>query len=132
VLTEADIQALAHTLNQADLFITVESLRQAYHQPEADLEDFLRYILGLSDLPSHEEQISAAFDAFIAEHPQFSARQITFLRVVRSQVLRRAHLSNEDFARPPFTRVGRAGTMFSPDELDEIITFADQFVEDTR
>jgi type I restriction enzyme R subunit len=128
-LTEADIQALARTLNQADLFITVESLRQAYHQPDADLEDFLRYMLGLSELPSQEEQISTAFDAFIADHPYFSARQITFLRVVRSQVLRRAHLSNEDFARPPFNRVGKVEAMFSPKELDEIIDFANQFAE---
>ncbi len=131
-LTETDIQALAHTLNQADLFITVETLRQTYHQPEVGLEDFLRYILGLSDLPSHEEQISEAFNAFITEHSHFSARQITFLRVVRSQVLRRAQLSTEDFSRPPFNRVGRVGALFSPNELDEIIKFANQFVITTQ
>lgn len=128
-LTELDIQALAHTLNQADLFITLDSLRQAYNQPDAALVDFLRHILGLSSLPSREEQIVAAFDEFIANHPQFVARQITFLRVVRSQVLRQARLTTEEFNRPPFNRVGKAGTMFTPTELEEIIVFANQFVE---
>lgn len=128
-LTEADIQALARTLNQADLFITLESLRETYRQPEADLVDFLCHILGLSHLPSREEQISAAFDAYISSHPGFSARQITFLRVVRSQVLRNARLTTADFYEPPFNRVGRAGTIFTPTELSEIVTFANQFVE---
>jgi type I restriction enzyme, R subunit len=128
-LTEADIQALSHTLNQADLFITEEGLRKAYEQPDAKLEDFLRYILGLSELPSQEEQISAAFDAFVLQHPHFQARQITFLRVVRSQVLRRASLTTEDFEHPPFTHVGQAGTMFTPQELEEILHFANQFTK---
>ncbi len=91
--------------------------------------DFLRHILGLSHLPSREEQISAAFDAYISNHPGFSARQITFLRVVRSQVLRNARLTTDDFTKPPFNRVGRAGIMFTPAELTDIVTFANQFVE---
>lgn len=127
LLTEEDIQSLAHMLNQADLFITVDSLRQAYNQPNANLVDFLGYILGLSRLPSREDQIASAFDEFITHHPQFSARQITFLRVVRSQVLRQARLTTEAFNYPPFNRVARADAIFSLDELDEIITLANQF-----
>ena len=50
-------------------------------------------------------------------------------RVVRSQVLRNAHLTTADFYEPPFNRVGRAGTIFTPTELSEIVTFANQFVE---
>lgn len=128
-LDEEDVKGLAHTLNQADLFITEAGLKETYEQPDATLVDFLRFILGLSELPSREEQISAAFDAFLLEHPHFKARQITFLRTVRSQVLRRAKLSTDDFSQPPFTHVGQAGTMFTPQELQEIIQFANQFTE---
>jgi type I restriction enzyme, R subunit len=128
-LAEADIQSLANTLNQADLFITVDSLRQAYDQPNATLVDFLEHILGLSQLLSHEDQIASAFDEFITNHPHFSARQITFLRVVRSQVLRQARLTTEALGDPPFSRVARADTIFTPAELDEIIYFANQFTQ---
>ena len=126
-LTEDDVQALAQALNQADLFITEETLRQTYDRADASLPDFLRHILGLSHLPNREEQIAAAFDRFIADHPHFTARQITFLRVVRSQVMRRAQLSAADLERAPFNRVGKAQQLFNPAELDEMLAFANQF-----
>lgn len=126
-LTEDDVQALAQALNQADLFITEETLRQTYDRADASLPDFLRHILGLSHLPNREEQITAAFDRFIADHPHFTARQITFLRVVRSQVMRRAQLSAADLERAPFNRVGKAQQLFNPAELDEMLAFANQF-----
>lgn len=126
-LTEVDVQSLARALNQADLFITEETLRQTYDQPDAGLTDFLRHILGLSQLPDREAQISAAFDQFINAHPHFTARQITFLRVVRSQVLRRTQLSATDLERAPFNRVGKPQQLFAPDELDELLAFANQF-----
>lgn len=128
-LTEEDIQFMAHTLNQADLFITEDSLRQAYNHPNANLVDFLGHILGLIRLPSREDQIASAFDEFITQHPHFSARQITFLRVVRSQVLRQARLTTETFNYPPYNRVARADRLFTSDELDEIVAFANQFTQ---
>lgn len=128
-LTDSDIKELVMTLNQADLFITVDSLRQVYRQPDANLVEFLRFILGLSELPSQEEKISGAFDKYISEHPQFSARQITFLRVVRSQIIRRAKINNTDFTRAPFNRVGEIDSIFSSKELDEIVEFANQLID---
>lgn len=125
-LDERDLEALAEALNRPDLFVTDEILRQVYDQPEASLPDFLRHILGLSRLPSREEQITAAFDAFIAAHPRFNAAQLMFLRTVRSAVLRQARLTTEDLERPPFSRVGAARGLFSADELDEIVTFANR------
>ncbi|MCB8992277.1 MAG: DEAD/DEAH box helicase family protein, partial [Ardenticatenaceae bacterium] len=127
-LTEDDVHELARALNQADLFITEETLRQTYDQPDAGLTDFLRHILGLSQLPNREAQITAVFDQFIADHPHFTARQVTFLRVVRSQVLHRTKLSAADLERAPFNRVGKPRQLFTQDELDELLTFANQMV----
>jgi type I restriction enzyme, R subunit len=123
-LDERDLEALDEALNRPDLFVTDEVLRQIYNQPQANLPDFLRHILGLSRLPSREEQITAAFDAFIAMHPRFTAAQLMFLRTVRSAVLRQARLTTEDLERPPFSRVGAVRSLFSTAELDEMVTFA--------
>jgi len=127
-LNEADVQALTRALNQADLFITEESLRRAYEQPEAGLADFMRHILGLGQLASREEDIHRAFARFIDAHPHFSSRQILFLRTVRSQVLERTRLSAEELERPPFANIGRVRQLFQPAEIDEILGFANQFI----
>ena len=126
-LSEAEIEAIAQLLNQADLFITEEGLRQVYDRPDASLTDFLRHILGLTRLTSREEEISAVFEEFIAAHPTFTAKQIHFLRAVRSAVVRRAKLTVEDLEQAPFNRVGAVRRMFREPELEEILIFANQF-----
>jgi type I restriction enzyme R subunit len=79
-LSDTAIESLAHTLNQADLFVTEEVLKEVYDRPAATLIDFLRHILGLVQITSREEEISVAFEEFISTHPDFSAKQIYFLR----------------------------------------------------
>lgn len=123
-LDQSDVEVLAKLLNQADLFITERILKDVYEYPEATLIDFLRHILGLSDLPSREEQIKEAFEAFIAQHAHFSSRQVNFLRVIRSAVLRRAQLTSQDLEEPPFSHVGQVRELFTETEIYEILQFA--------
>jgi type I restriction enzyme, R subunit len=127
-MSEAEIQSLAQTLNQADLFVTEDVLRQVYDRSDGTLIDFLRHILGLARLVSKEEEISAAFEDFMAAHPAFSAKQIHFLLTVRSAVLRRARLTVKDLEQPPFNRVGVVHRLFEESELAEILDFANQLV----
>ncbi|MBW4680611.1 MAG: DEAD/DEAH box helicase family protein [Microcoleus vaginatus WJT46-NPBG5] len=127
-LSEKEIESLAHTLNQADLFVTEDVLREVYDRPDATLIDFLRHILGLVQITSREEEISAAFEEFIAAHPAFSAKQIYFLRTMRSAILRRAKLTVDDLEQPPFSRVGVVHQLFEETELEEILNFSNQFV----
>lgn len=124
----SDIEVLAKLLNQADLFITERVLKDVYEHPEATLIDFLRHILGLSRLPSREDQIKEAFETFIAGHPHFSARQVNFLRVIRSAVLRRAQLTSHDLGNPPFSHVGQVRELFTENEIHEILQFANSLV----
>jgi type I restriction enzyme R subunit len=74
-LDEEDLGEIAHALNQADLFITEEVLREVYRQPAASLPDFLRHILKLARLPRWEDRIKAEFDRFIAAHGFMSANE---------------------------------------------------------
>lgn len=127
-LNESDVETLARGLNQADLFITEDVLRKVYEHPEATLVDFLRHVLGLSRLASREEQIAATFDEFIAAHPTYSARQINFLRALRSAVLRRAKLTSNDLEQPPFSRIGDVHRLFRDNEINEILDFANRLI----
>lgn len=128
-VNEADAQALARTLNTPDLYVTEQALREAYGQPDASIADFVRHILGLRPLLDREEQIKRAFDEFIAAHPQFTADQITFVRMIRSVVLRHTPLTRDDLNETPFTYFGTqpADRLFEPKTLEEILQFANRF-----
>jgi type I restriction enzyme R subunit len=128
-LNDDELALLERELNQADLFITEDTLRRAYEQPRAHLIDFLRHILKVAELPNREAEITRAFEAFIQAHPQYRASQLQFLRLVRSAVIARAQLTTEAFTLPPFTRIGQAEVLFTPQQLAEIVAFANQYTE---
>lgn len=123
-LSETDLDALADTLNRPDMFVTQETLRQAFERSDAGLLDLLRVMLGIGKLPSREEHVVAAFAEFIDGRSQLSARQIHFLRAIREAVLRRDRLTAADLEQPPYSRIGSVHRLFSATELDEILAFA--------
>lgn len=128
-----DMQSLAIVLNRPDLFVSEDTLRQAYDQPDADFTQLLRHALDPEHFPleSREQAISKTFDEFIAVHPNYRASQIQFIRLVRAAVVNRTRLTNQELMLPPFTQVGIADRLFSKLELDEILTFANQFAGGT-
>lgn len=130
VLADHELEEIADALNQADLFVTEDTLREAYHQPAASLPDFLRHILGAAKLPSQEEKIKAAFDEFIQQHGFLSASQINFLRAVRAAVLRRHKLSPQALHQPPLSQLGDPEALFGPQDIQNIIDFANKLVDE--
>jgi type I restriction enzyme, R subunit len=129
-LNEPEIEALSETLNQADLFITEDVLRDVYQQPSVNLPDFMKHILDITRLPDWEDQIKTAFDKFIQEHGFMSASQINFLRAIRSAVSRHAKITREMLHKAPLSRVGRVENLFKPQEIEEIIHFANNLLDD--
>jgi type I restriction enzyme R subunit len=128
-LTDDDLDSIAAP-HQSDLFVTEETLRQAYAQPSARLPDFLKHILGLAHLPSWEERINAAFDQFIAENGYLRASQLNYLRAVKAAVQRHARITRAALEAPPFSRVGNVEALFPPQEIERIIDFANRLVDE--
>ena len=126
-LSDDDIDQIAAALDQADLFVTEDTLREVYRQPSSSLPDFMRHILGVARLPSQEETIKLAFDRFVAEHGYMSASQINFLRAVRASVLQgRRTQPRASAAAAAFATGNRRHPVHKPDEIDEIIDFANR------
>lgn len=120
-LSSDDIDAIAAALNGPDLFVTEERLREAYHQPKGSLADFLRHILKVSALPSREESISRAFDAWVRMHPTLSATQLMFVRTLRKAVMQKAEITSLDALRqPPFSAIGDPDTLFAKPDLNDL------------
>ena len=124
---EDDLEALADRLHRPDLFLSEGTLQDVYDAPEGRLIDFLQHMLSGRTLPTREAQIHEAFDAFLAAHPGLTALQLAFLRLVRSAVAQRTRLTAEALERPPFARVAPVHQLFSPSEIDEVLTLADRF-----
>lgn len=131
---DLDVDELEHigeTLNQADLFVTEETLRRAFDAPSASLADFLRHILCAgAELPNREQRINTAFDAFIQAHGRLRANQLNFLRAVKAAVLRHARITRASLGEPPLSRVGRVETLFPEQAIDELIQLATRFEDE--
>ena len=124
-LTEDDLAAIGQLFTGPDLFITEASLREAFHQPHASLDDFLRHILDIARLPSREEQISRAFDEWVRTHPGLTATQLMFLRTLRQAVIQQAEVTTLDSLRqPPFNVIGDPENLFSSELLADILALA--------
>jgi type I restriction enzyme R subunit len=120
-LTSDDVESLAALLNGPDLFVTEERLREAYHQPNASLADFLRHILNIARLPSREETISRSFDGWVRRHPRLTATQLMFVRTLRKAVIQKARIrSLEALRKPPFSAIGDPEQLFEKSELSEL------------
>lgn len=135
-VSDSDLHNLADTLDQADLFISEETLRATYGNNHAHLVDFVRHALNLSQLKPRSEEIAEVFDKFIADHQQYSADQILFLRVVRSVLVHEAeldhtlHLTYNDLFEPPFTSFGynAVDRLFAKEQLEELLGLVEQLV----
>lgn len=130
-LADDELERISQTLNQADLFVTEDTLRKAFEAPKATLADFLRHMLSEDvELPNREARINAAFDAFIAGHGYLRANQLTFLRAVKAAVLSHGRITRAALSEPPLSRVGRVETLFPPKDIDDLIHLATQLLDE--
>jgi type I restriction enzyme R subunit len=128
-LTEDELESINRTLNQADLFVTEETLRKTFEAPSASLADFLRHILCKdAHLPNREERINAAFEAFIAQHVYLRANQLNFLRAVKAALQQHGRITRASLSEPPLSRIGRVETLFPSQDIEELISLANQLV----
>lgn len=130
-LDDDELGQISDTLNQADLFVTEDTLRKAFEAPAASLADFLRHILCEgAHLPNREQRVNAAFDVFIAAHGYLRANQLNFLRAVKTAVLRHGRITRAALSEPPLSRVGRVETLFPPQDIDELINLTNQLLDE--
>ncbi len=124
-ITEEEANKLAEELHDEHPHITLELLQKVYDNRKAKLIQFIKHVLGIEVLTTFAEQISAAFDEFIAAHSYMSSRQLDFLNLLRSFLLEKGQAERRDLINAPFTRIHPDGVMgvFSQKEIEEIINF---------
>jgi len=114
----SEIHALAKLLEEQSMHVTEDVLRKVYDHKTARFIQFMRHIFGLEKLESWSETVTAAFDAFIAEHNTLTELQIRFLKTLQTGTVERHHLIDA-----PFTSIHPQGIrgVFKPEEIREVI-----------
>jgi type I restriction enzyme R subunit len=118
-------ETLEADLGTDEISLDVENMLKAFGVRVGSLVDFLKHVLKIETLPSHETIVRTAFDAFILEH-NYNADQSRFLRVVQSVFLQRRKLELADLYEEPFTNFGANAVekLFAENEITELIELA--------
>jgi type I restriction enzyme R subunit len=115
-------ETLEAELGTDELNLNEDNILKAFGVRVGSLTDFLRHVLKLESLPSYEQIVRKAFDAFILEH-NYNADQTRFLRTVQTVFLQKRKLEEADLYEAPFTNFGANAVekLFKEDEIGEMM-----------
>lgn len=115
-------QTLETKLSTDELNLNEDNMLKAFGVRVGSLTDFLRHVLKLEALPSYEQIVRKAFDAFILEHT-YNADQTRFLRTVQTVFMQKRKLEEADLYEAPFTNFGANAVekYFTQDEIEELM-----------
>lgn len=131
-LDSDDVDELANTLMQYEPYPTEKNLQKAYDARQVRFIDLIKYIMGIGDLVTFSDKVSAAFAEYIATHNTLTAKQIQFLQTLQTFIIENGRLEKKDLINEPFTRIHKLGIrgLFNPHEQEEILEFTNQLLTD--
>ncbi len=124
-VSSSEIHKLAKLLEEQSLHVTEDVLRKVYDHKTARFIQFMRHILGLEKLEPWSETVTAAFDAFIAEHNTLTELQVRFLQTLKTFILQTGKVDRRHLIEAPFTFIHPQGIrgVFKTDEIEELMNF---------
>ncbi len=122
-ITEDEADELATLLHDEHPHITEDLLKNVYNNRKAKFIQFIRHVLGLEILESFPETVTKAFEQFIHNHTNLSARQLDFLTLLKDFISEKETVLKRDLIESPFTRIHPDGIrgLFTPAEINEIL-----------
>lgn len=120
---------LSKELKSEDISLDEENMLKAYGIKIGNFVDFLKHVLNIEKIPSYEDIVKKAFNAFILEH-NYNADQSRFLRAVQSVFVQRRKLEPADLYEEPFTNFGRNAVdkLFTEEEVNELVDLTRKLV----
>lgn len=125
-----DVEELTNTLMQYEPYPTEKNLQKAYDARQVRFVDLIKYIMGIGDLVTFSDKVSAAFAEYIATHNTLTAKQIQFLQTLQTFIIENGRLEKKDLINEPFTRIHKLGIrgLFDTDEQEEILEFTNNLL----
>jgi len=115
-------QTLETELGSAELDLTEDNMLKAFGVRAGSFTDFIKHVLQLEVLPSREQIVRKAFDAFIVEY-NYNADQTRFIRSVQSVFLQRKKIEVADLYEAPFSNFGvnAIEKLFTEQDIEQLI-----------
>lgn len=132
-VTLDDLISLESTLETElgtdEITLNEDNMMKAFGVRVGSLVDFLKHVLKLETLPSYEQIVRKAFDAFILEH-NYNADQTRFLRTVQTVFLQKRKLEEADLYEAPFSNFGTNAVekLFTQSEIEELMKLTRKLV----
>jgi type I restriction enzyme, R subunit len=122
-------RTLEAELGTDEMNLNDDNMLKAFGIRAGNLVDFLKHLLKLETLPTYEEIVRKAFNAFIIEH-NYNADQTRFLRTVQSVFLQTRQLSEADLYEPPFSNFGvnAVEKLFAREDITELIELTKKLI----
>ena len=120
---------LSKELKAEDISLDEENMLKAYGVKVGSFVDFLKHALNIEKIPSYEDIVKKAFDAFILEH-NYNADQSRFLRAVQNVFVQRRKLEPADLYEEPFTNFGKDAVdkLFTEEDVNELVELTRKLV----
>lgn len=127
MVTEDDVKQLSVLLEKQSPHVTEKILQKVFDNRKAKFIQFIRHLLGLTELLPFTDLVNQNFDRFVANHTDFTALQLQFLDILRGYIIERGGVSKKDLIQAPFTHIHKDGIlgMFTPRQIEEVVTFAE-------
>ena len=100
-------------------------LEEFFSETAGHLGFAIRSISGLNPI-AVEEKLSA----FVLEHPSLTAKQTSFIKLVKNHIIKYGSITKEKLYDKPFTSIdaeGPDGIFESTKDLESLLTILDQF-----
>ncbi|MBI4931837.1 MAG: DEAD/DEAH box helicase family protein [Bacteroidetes bacterium] len=116
-------------LGTDEITLNEDNMLKAFGVRVGSLVDFLKHVLKLETLPSYEQIVRKAFDAFILEH-NYNADQTRFLRTVQTVFYQKRKLEEADLYEAPFTNFGMNAVekLFTEEEIKQLVELTRKLV----
>ena len=120
---------LSKELKAEDISLDEENMLKAYGVKVGSFVDFLKHVLNIEKIPSYEDVVKKAFDAFILEH-NYNADQSRFLRAVQNVFVQRRKLEPADLYEEPFTNFGSDAVdkLFTEEDVNELVELTKKLI----
>lgn len=120
---------LSKELKAEDISLDEENMLKAYGVKVGSFVDFLKHALNIEKIPSYDDIVKKAFDAFIIEH-NYNADQSRFLRAVQNVFVQRRKLEPADLYEEPFTNFGKDAVdkLFTEEDVSELVELTKKLV----
>lgn len=129
-LNQDEVLQLTDELHNEHPHITIDLLRKVYNHRRAQMDQFIRHILGIEPLEAFPDSVSKSFTKFIGEHSYLNSRQLDFLNLLQKFLIEKGEVEKRDMVNAPFTQIHPDGIrgVFSNKEIDEILVLTQQLL----